>query len=49
MELSFQLSNQHNIYTIDIGYPKLGHLGWCFINTHNNKEYTGSDLVELFP
>jgi hypothetical protein len=39
----------YNICVIDIGSPKLGNLGWCLVDINTDKEYTGTDLDQLFP
>lgn len=39
----------YDICVIDIGSPKLGNLGWCYLNMERQKELTGFHLDELFP
>lgn len=49
MVSSFKLDHSYNVCVIDIGSPKLGNLGWCLINVHDDKEFTGECLDGLFP
>jgi len=43
------IEQPYHIGVVDIGSPKLGNIGWCFINIQTNKVYTGGDLDDLFP
>lgn len=42
-----KLKNVYNVSVIDVGSPRLGNLGWCFIDVAACKEYTGKDLESL--
>ena len=43
------LENPYHIAVIDIGSPKLGNLGWSFIDIHTGQESHGADLDDLIP
>jgi hypothetical protein len=32
-----------------VGSPKLGNLGWCYIDVHTGEEFSGHHLDDLFP
>lgn len=49
MNLVVKIENRYSICVIDIGSPKLGNLGWCLIDTENQKEHTGYHLDDLLP
>lgn len=44
-----KFDNAYDICVIDIGSPKKGNLGWCFIDVKNDQEYAGSNLDDMFP
>lgn len=39
----------YDICVIDIGSPKLGNLGWCYLEAAAQQEHTGFHLDDLFP
>lgn len=43
-----RFNNVYDICAIDIGSPKKGNLGWCFIDVQNDQEYTCSNLDNMF-
>lgn len=43
----FKLIDSYNVCVIDVGSPKLGNLGWSFIDTKASKEYEGDHLDDL--
>ena len=49
MESLSKFDNVYNICAIDIGSPKKGNLGWCFIDVQNDQEYADSNLDNMFP
>lgn len=44
-----KLLSPYDICVIDVGSPKLGNLGWCYIDMQDNREYTGFHLDEVLP
>ena len=39
----------YSICVIDIGSPKLGNIGWSFINKDGTNDWSGQELDDLFP
>jgi hypothetical protein len=37
----------YNVCVLDVGSPRLGNLGWCFIDVKTSREYVGDDLESL--
>jgi hypothetical protein len=48
MTYSSKIKQPYHVCVIDIGSPKLGNLGWCLMDIHNNQEFTGDNLDDLF-
>lgn len=48
MSLS-DIKTPYDICVIDIGSPRLGNVGWCFIEAGTRQSYTGAHLDELIP
>ncbi len=45
----FKVNNPYDVCVIDIGSPKLGNIGWCFIEVKTNNIYVGKNLNKLIP
>ena len=44
-----KLDHRYDICVVDIGSPKLGNIGWCYIETDSDQSYIGQDLDDLIP
>ena len=49
MTQSKKFDHPYNVCAIDVGSPKRGNIGWCFIDFKKKKECTGKNLDELIP
>ena len=49
MSKKAKLNRKPNVCAIDVGSPKRGNIGWCFIDFKKGVEKTGKKLDELIP
>jgi len=48
MKLS-NITQSYDVCVVDIGSPKLGNIGWCFIEAETNQHHIGQHLDKLVP
>ncbi|NQZ14804.1 MAG: hypothetical protein HRT94_08290 [Alphaproteobacteria bacterium] len=44
-----KIKKPYDVCVIDIGSPKLGNIGWCFVHTKTYELHTGLNLDEVIP
>ena len=44
-----EIKQPYDVCVIDIGSPKLGNIGWCFVRAKADRLHTGQNLDEVIP